>query len=120
MPQLVSTKPVDVAEVEPTYVPEWRERTIVFRHRSGRVFALDAWQHGTLWLHATWDDSDARPFTITHKPSMLSVAKLNDVDEAVAKVEWLWQRCPATWSRDDVDKASLPDDVAAWLMENKR
>lgn len=120
MPQLVRVEAFEHTGVEEAYVPEWRERTVVFRLPSGRVVALDAWQHGTLVVHATWDDRDAKPFTVTHWPSRLMVCRVAEVDQAVERAEWLWRSCPRAWAGDEVDVALLPADVVQWCKENKR
>ena len=117
MPQLIAT--LQSAPTE-RVKPEWLERTIVFRRPGGNVVTIDGWVYGTLAIHATWDSSDLQPVTITHMPSRLAVARLSDVDEALAQVEWLWDVCPLQWVEETVNPTQLPAEITQWAQEHQR
>jgi hypothetical protein len=122
VPILAATRP----RIQPaTIKPVWTERTLIFKMPSGRVHALDGWVYGTLAVHSTWAwrfvgsmRFDLPPVTITHQPSKLALAFLADVEEAVAKIEWLWDQCPASWLEEDIKgemaAGRLPKDVVEW------
>lgn len=103
---------------EVTVKPVWVERTIIFRRPAGNVIALDGWIYGTLAVHSTWDDPTKPLVTITHQPSKLPVARLNNPDEAVAKVEWLWDQCPREWIEERPSKDRVPKEVLEWCKAN--
>jgi hypothetical protein len=127
MPQLVTINEQDYATQSTSIELEWRERTIVFRrtsssktHTNAGIVALDGWQYGTLVAHATWDDKNAPPYTITHLPSKLMVARISDCDETLAQTERLWQSCPLAWAGYDVNKQLIPKEVVQWLKDHQR
>jgi hypothetical protein len=116
MPQLVENDAVSGSDV---VLPEWRECTIVFHRRGGGVLALDGWRYGTLVVHATWDDPEARPFTVAHFWSKLAVARFADAEQAFAAAEHLWSECPRAWAASEVDVRSVPPGVVRYCKENQ-
>ncbi len=117
MPALVATVRVQAAA---PVKPLWVERTLIFRRPAGNVVALDGWVYGQLAVHATWSSPNLPPVTICHLPSMLAVARLAEVNEAVAQVEWLWESCPRAFTGEVVDTKQLTEGVLQWLQSNQR
>src|ERR1019366_1862323 len=100
----------------PTILPTWGEVTLVFRNSSGRVVTSDGWQYGTLVVHPSLPDhGNVPPVTITHRPSLIEVARTDDVDRAVAAVERMWRECRPAWLGEQYDKAKVPAEMVAWI-----
>lgn len=118
MPKLVQTDTL-ADFIAPVTRLEWRERTLVFRQRGGRVNAVHGWQYGTLVVHRSLAGFNVPNFTITHRPSLVAVAKLADSDEAVVQTEWLWESCPRAWCEDEVNKTLISKEVLQWLKEHQ-
>lgn len=103
--------------VAPTVLPEWEERTMVFRYSSGAVYTCDCWQYGTLACHPTLPDELHQLVAVTHVPSKLAVVRVREVDDAVAIAERLWETCRDAWIRDEVDKTRIPADILKWITD---
>lgn len=116
MPQLVRI-PNEIETTEKVEL-QWRERTIIFRMNS-RVYGIDAQVYGTLAVHSEFIDQYVPPFVITHKPSLIRVARVNNSDEALAQAEWLWNSCPQAWVGEVVNKNLFTPEVLEWLLKNQ-
>ena len=97
----------------PVIPAQWRELTVVFRLPTGRILTVDGHALGTLAVHPSWDTDSG--VTITHLPTKLVVARMEDAAGAVQAVEWLWERCRHVWIKHEVDPAAVPQDVMDWI-----
>lgn len=105
--------------VIPVVKPEWREQTLIFRHTSGRVEAVDAMAYGCLAVHGALPGETGAPVVVTHAPTKLAIVRVNEVEDAVAISERLWETCkPAFVTPDkDVDRSKIPPDVVEWIKQ---
>lgn len=118
MPKLVSVRSEFDDEPAERVVLQWHERTLIFKLNS-RVYGVDAWVYGTLAVHSEFINSMAPPYVITHKPSLIQVARVHNSDEAMAQAEWLWESCPRAWAGELVDKSIFTPEMLEWLKKNQ-
>ena len=118
MPKLLVSAAGPAIPVVPT---EWREQTLIFRHRSGGVEAVDAMAYGCLAVHAALA-GDRAGVVVTHAPTKLAVARVDGVEDAVAIAEHLWATCRAAFVTPDkaVDVPKMPQEIVQWVVECNR
>lgn len=118
MPKLLVSA---AAPTVPTVKPEWRETTLIFRHQSGRIEAVDAMAYGCLAVHGSLpgEPATSAPVVVTHSPTKLAVARVDEVEDAVAIAEHLWDTCRAALVTADkcVDVGKMTPETIQWIKQ---
>ena len=101
----------------PPVLPTWSEPfTIIFRLPSGVIHSEDGVRYGTLGIHATLD-GDQPPVTVTHLPSKVPLFFTDEVEDAVALAEKLWEVCADAFKRsgEEIDRSKISPPMMAWI-----